>query len=126
LKIERDFLELVKQADTINIDLENYPKIDAEKILGEANILIQKMPEEFSDTHKNICVLWMVYALIEKSAQYYRQAALNSFHPALKIFMGSLCEVKDILRVRTAACVRIGYNDIWGKIGFAPFVLGKD
>lgn len=125
LKIEREFLELLKQAAKVNVDLENYSPVNAEKILGKP-LPSWGAAGENQASQQTVCVLWMVYALVEKSAQYYRQASLNSSHPALKLFMGSLGEVKNIFRGRAAACLRMAYNDIWGEIGFAPFVLGKD
>lgn len=126
LKFEREFLDLLKAADRTDIDLGSYPQVDAGKFFGEDNTLIQTIKMKSLEPQQTICALWMLYALIEKSAQYYAQASLNNSHPVAKLFMRSLSEAKGILRGRLAACVRITYNDIWEEVGFAPFVLGKD
>jgi hypothetical protein len=122
LKIEREFVGILKEADKIDLDRESYPEINAAKIFTPAPSA-QPNPDT---SLAAMCALWMVYALLEKSAQYYQQASLNSAHPVLKIFFSSLSEIKNILRRRAAAQVRIVSNDLWGKVGFAPFILGKD
>ena len=124
-RAEKNFSGLVKKAGGINLDLEPYPAIDAEKLLGE-DFLLQGAWQAKMNLQENLCVLLMVCALIEKSTQYYQQAALNSPHPSLRLFLRSLAEVKNIQRGRLAACVRVAYNEVWEEVGFAPFLLGKD
>ena len=72
------------------------------------------------------CNLWMLYALYDKTFQYYRQASQNTPQPTAKYFYSSFAEVKNIIRRRLDAASRVLSNEVWGQIGFAPFIIGKE
>lgn len=72
------------------------------------------------------CILWMLYALYDKTFQYYRQASHNTPQPTSRYFYSSLAEVKNIIRRRLDAASRVLSNEVWGQVGFAPFVIGKE
>lgn len=71
-------------------------------------------------------VFWMIYALYDKSFQYYQQASQNSPMPTDKYFLTSLAEIRRVTKLRIDTVIRVLSNEVWGQIGFAPFVLGKE
>lgn len=73
-----------------------------------------------------LSLLWMLQALYDKSFQYYRQAGYNTPMPAAKYFYSSLAEVKNMIRRRIDAASHVLSNEVWGEIGFAPYVIGKE
>lgn len=72
------------------------------------------------------CILWTLYALYDRTFQYYRQASHNTPQPTDKYFYSSLAEVKNIVRRRIDAASRVLSNEVWGQVGFAPFIIGKE
>lgn len=128
-KFQVEFELLLDRAQYINVDSGRYPMVDSAALLGSDDAW-QKIRQNFAIvSDKNISsltALWMTYALVEKSGQFYQQAAANSAHPSTRLFFGSLAETKNMLRRRIDGLMRVLYNEIWAEIGFAPFLLGKD
>lgn len=73
-----------------------------------------------------LSLLWAIQAFYDKSFQYYRQAGQNTPFPAEKYFFSSLAEVKNMIRRRIDAVSHVLSNEIWGEIGFAPYIIGKE
>lgn len=127
LDIQLEFADNLSAAESINVDLAEYPPfgnrlcdISIEwKQFVEDKLLL---PTETGD----IVVLWSVHTALDRMEQFYRQAALNSAHPLTRTYFTSFAEAKMLLRRRTDALIRVLYNDMWGKVGFAPFTLRKD
>ena len=127
-KFQAEFELLLDKAQYTNIDTHSYPVVDASILLGADNVW-QEIVYNFGQAEKNntdMAVLWMMQAATEKSGQFYIQAAANSAHPSTRIFFSSLAEAKNMLRRRFDKMLRILYNENWGNLGFAPFILGKD
>lgn len=70
--------------------------------------------------------LWTVHAFLERAVQYYHQAAVNSAYPREKAWYLSLEQIKLIEKRKVGGAVRIIYNQLWGELGFAPFMIGKE
>lgn len=81
---------------------------------------------ESSSVVSQSCILWMLYALYDRTFQYYRQASHNTQQPTSRYFYSSLAEVKNIIRRRLDAASRVLSNEVWGQVGFAPFIIGKE
>lgn len=126
---QAEFELLLDRVQLTNVDKGSYPSVNSETLLGADNAW-QQVAERFGaaqdKTAANLAVLWSVHALMEKSGQFYQQAALNSPHPATRLLMNSLGEVKSMARRRVDALLRVMYNEIWADVGFAPAKLGKD
>jgi|GEM_PF-2245435 len=128
-RFQQAFLQLLADAAVVDIDQANYPLVDAVILFGPDAAwqqLTKPAPATMPEADmQRLVALWSIYALIDKSAQYYQQAAANTAHLATQIFFHSLYESKNILRIRFAGIIQAAYNQYWGKLGFAPFVLGK-
>ncbi|MDR3591895.1 MAG: hypothetical protein P4N41_19750 [Negativicutes bacterium] len=128
-KFQAGFELLLDRAQYTDVDAGRYPGVDSAALLGGDEVW-QKILRDFSAaTEKNLfslTALWMTQALVEKSGQFYQQAAANSAHPATRLFFASLAETKHMLRRRVDGLMRVIYNSVWAEIGFAPFLLGKD
>ena len=125
---QMNFLELLSAADAINIDTAPYPPVTEAQLLGP-DTAWQQLTLHTDTTNASLQVfttLWPIYMAIDKTAQFYQQAAANSAQPQTRLFFSSLSHVKKILRRRLDGIIQIYYNHYWGEIGFAPFVLGKD
>ncbi|MBP1764450.1 MAG: hypothetical protein H6Q65_1508 [Firmicutes bacterium] len=120
------FLENLSEAAIVNVDTANYPSLEASLINEntEWNEMVENLPS--LKTTEDLVLLWSIYAAFDKLEQFYRQAALNSPHPLTRAYFQSLSENKMLFRRRIGGFLRILYNDVWGKIGFAPFVLGRE
>jgi hypothetical protein len=120
---------LVDRAQYVDVDSGRYPEVNAAALLGPDGVW-QEATASLGDWRESTVVglasLWFLIVLTEKSGQYYQQAALNSAHPATRLFFSSLAEVKGMLRRRLDGLLRQLYNAAWTQVGFAPFVLGKD
>jgi hypothetical protein len=127
-RIQKEYKRLIDTAIIIKIDSESFPDIDI-SIIGN-DVDWKDLASIYGNTSdlaiEKLISFWKLYTLIEKSAQFYQQAALNSPHPAEKLFFASLAEIKHILRRRMKGILQIMYNHIWAEIGFAPIVIGKD
>ncbi|BBB93052.1 MAG TPA: hypothetical protein PKA28_01540 [Methylomusa anaerophila] len=121
--------DLLQETSDVNIDYAKLPEVNL-TVLIAADDLWQKAVSSYTDAPPintdDLIQMWTIYASIEKSAQYYQQASLNSPHPATRLFLSSLSEIKNILRRRVSGVLRMIYNDVWSEVGFAPFVLGKE
>lgn len=125
--LQKDFIENLAAAKSIDIDTEEYPQIgnkllnigkDWEKIVSDKLFL--------SAATNDLLILWSLHTAFDRMEQFYRQSALNNAYPSIRAYFNSLAEVKMLLRRRFHGLIHVIYNDIWGKVGFAPFMLGKD
>ena len=128
LKSQKEFLELISTAKAINVDKAAYPPVDESSLLGKDSdwqqLTVQK---EITNANLQMLItLWQIATEIDKTAQFYQQAAANSAHPQTRIFFNSLSHVKRILLRRINGAIQSYCNYYWGELGFAPFVLGKD
>lgn len=123
-----NFLALLSAASTINIDSDPYPPVTESQLLG-SDTAWRQLTLQIDTANANLQVLttlWSIYIIIDKTTQFYQQAAANSAQPQTRLFFSSLTHVKKILRRRLDGIIQIYYNHYWGEIGFAPFALGKD
>lgn len=128
-RFQAEFELLIDRAQYVNVDTGRYPEVDAATLLGPDGVWQEataRLGAAEETTVPGLASLWFLHTLTEKSGQYYQQAALNSAHPATRLFLGSLAEVKTMLRRRLDGLLRQLYNAAWTEVGFAPFVLGKD
>lgn len=128
-KFQAEFELLLDRAQYVDVDTGRYPEVDAAILLGPDGVWQEAAAELAAaeeTTVPGLAALWFLHTLTVKSGQYYQQAALNSAHPATRLFLGSLAEVKTMLRRRLDGLLRQLYNAAWAEVGFAPFVLGKD
>jgi len=128
-KFHVEFELLLDRAQYTDVDSSRYPGVDSVALLGSDDAW-QKLLRDFAavpdKTISSLTALWMTHTLVEKSGQFYQQAAANSPHPTTRLFFSSLAETKNMLRRRVDGLMRVLYNEIWAEIGFAPFLLGKD
>jgi hypothetical protein len=128
-KFQVEFELLLDRVQCVDINTGKYPAVDAAVLLGNDEVwqkALQQLGERTVKSSIDLTVLWMIHSLVEKSGQYYHQAALNSAHPATRLLLSSLAETKNMLKRRVDSLLRVLYNGIWSEIGFAPFVLGRD
>ncbi|HWR44453.1 hypothetical protein [Sporomusa sp.] len=125
---QKEFLQLLSVASAINIDTAPYPDVNETKLLGSDSSWqqVNQNTAAADVSMTELTTLWAIYTAIDKSIQFYQQAASNSAHPQTRLFYSSLCQVKKILRRRIDGHIQIYYNHYWGHLGFAPFILGKD
>ncbi|SDD42145.1 hypothetical protein [Sporomusa acidovorans] len=125
---QKELLQFLSMANQIDSDIATYPVVDESLLLGPDSNW-QKAVENTvvaSNSLRTSTRLWSVYALINKSIQFYQQAAANSVQPQTRLFFNSLSHVKKILLMRLGGLIKIYDNHYWGELGFAPFLLGKD
>ncbi len=125
-KVQVLFLENLSEAANVNVDTTKYPLL-ADTFVDENadwKKLISELPAV--NTIEDLVILWSIYASFDKLEQFYRQAGLNSPHPLTRAYFQSLSENKALFRRRIDGFLRSLSNDVWGKIGFAPFVLGRE
>lgn len=128
-KFQVEFELLLDRAQYTNVDTAKYPAVEATGLLGNDATwqkIVQDFGQEKDKSVEDITVLWMLQILMEKSGQFYLQAAANSAHPAARLFFSSMAEAKGMLRRRFDGMLRVLYNETWANLGFAPFILGKD
>lgn len=126
---QAEFELLIDRAQYTNVDTGSYPEINPATLLGADGGWQAAGGPLKTAAGENIAVLttlWQLSSLVEKSGQFYQQAALNSAHPSSRLYLSSLAEVKVMLRRRLDSLQRVVYNEVWAAVGFAPFVLGKD
>jgi hypothetical protein len=123
-----EFLELLSVAKTVDIDIAVYPQVKESQLLGPDTVWQQfTVQKDVTNTGVQVLItLWQISSLIDKTVQFYQQAATNSAHPHTRLFFNSLCHVKRILHRRFNGIIQIYCNHYWGELGFAPFMLGKD
>ncbi len=128
LKLQGLFKLDVEKARDVDAANQTYPLIDRDTLVGSDHEW-EQIVDAFSTlslSSVNLPTIWMMYGLIEKSAQFYQQAANNSAYPSTRLFFNSLFQVRSTVRRRIGGILRILYNITWEEIGFAPFQLGKD
>jgi len=125
---QAEFELLVDRAQGADIDRGRFPPVDAGALLGPDNVWQEADGGRTAAAagEAGLTALWLLYALMDRSGQFYQQAANNSAHPAARLFWGSLAEVKGMMRRRLDGVLRGFYNAAWTEVGYAPFVMGKD
>lgn len=124
---QKELLQILSIASKINIDTTPYPDINENQLIG-SDTSWQLATQNTAATDAcmpTLMTLWGIYAAIDKSVQFYQQAAANSAHPQTRLFFSSLNHVKKILRRRVDGVIQLYHNHYWGQLGFAPFMLGK-
>jgi arsenate reductase-like glutaredoxin family protein len=72
--------------------------------------------------NREIITLWILYAMFDKSSQFYRQASANSAYPSEKLLFSSLAETKNFIKRQIEKFIRIYNNKIWSEVGFSPHI----
>jgi hypothetical protein len=129
LTLQTEYILLLEKAQIINGNTGNYPQPDDTALISsEADW--QELVSAFAAVSPKqplaLTTLWMICALSEKSSQFYQQAATNTPYQTTRLFLSSLAQIKNMLKRRINGVMRIMHNDVWGEVGFAPFLLGKD
>jgi hypothetical protein len=108
---------------------QQYPALNTESLAGSdkewLKVIASLKEAQFQNTD-SLTIFWMLYAIAERTTQYYQQAAANSAYPDERQFFISLAKCKLLLKKRIDSIMRIMYNHAWAEVGFAPFLLGKD
>lgn len=126
---QAEFELLIDRAQYTDVDTGRYPEVGTTTLLGTEKVWLgaaARLKEAGANNAAVLATLWLLYSLVDKSGQFYQQAALNSAHPATRLYLSSLAEVKAMLRRRLDSLLRMVYNEVWADVGFAPFLLGKD
>lgn len=126
---QQEFVNVLTQADVTTPGRESFPVIETVRVVGAeetwrlvtATFRADEQPET-----SNITVLWSVCACIDRSAQFYAQAAQNSASPQSRLFFGSLAELKQMLRRKVDGILRVNENQVWSVVGFPPGRLSKE
>jgi hypothetical protein len=128
IKYQNDFIALLSLATEKVSDLSPFPAVKPETMLNDAQYreIMKQITDRCAELTSDIAVIWSAYSLFERSWQFYQQASYHSVQPAARILFSSLAESKNIVRLRLDHTMRILYNEVWGRVGFAPFVLGKE
>ena len=125
---QTEFIGYLTVAAEVNVNVEAYPQVDIAIFTGNDTVWQKQavVLASTATTTNDLVALWAIYAALDKSAQFYRQAVLNTPHPLSRLFWGSLAEIKTMMRRRVDGLLRVMYNGIWEQIGFAPFALGRE
>ena len=124
----KEFEMVLVRAKSVT-DGQSMPELDTMQLLGTDEnwrVLTGVFSASSSPNALDYAVLWSVHAMLDKSAQFYQQAARQSVQPQLRLFYGSLGEIKLILRRRMDGVERVVTNQVWKEVGFAPGLLGKE
>lgn len=128
INLHKSFINGIEQINTVNI-ISKSDYNDLVETLIISNNLWEQATSNIADNKtnvKNLTTIWMLISLIDKSAQLYQQAAINSAYPDTKLFYNFVAEFKVSLRKKLDSIMRVLYNDVWAQVGFAPFKLGRD
>lgn len=123
------FEELLKAVITSRTNKEKLPPIDMLSIIGSEKDWYQAEMTLLATPHNLpaiVVTLWTICELTEKSGEFYLQISRNTAQPSERLFYNSLAEIKKILKRRLNGILHSIYNEVWGDIGFAPFILKKD
>lgn len=124
IQCQTSILQILSQNQN-DISYNNSIEIN-EQILGtDTNWKIAPTITSDTDASPYLVHLWIVNGLLDKSAQFYRQAASNSAYPQRKLFFNSIAEIKLMQKRRIDSILRSIYNIVWADVGFAPVSLGK-
>lgn len=125
---QREFELVMVRAQSLSAE-QNMPELDTEHLLGSDENW-RKLTGAFSVDSPPIAqdytVLWSVHAMLDKNTQFYQQASKHSMQPQVRLFFGSVAELKLMLRRRIDGVERVVANQVWKSVGFAPGLLGKD
>jgi len=105
------------------------PELEPSRLLGTDENWRKLTGAFLPDTAPNAqdyTVLWSVHSMLDKNAQFYQQASKQSVQPQLRLFFGSVAELKLMLRRRIDGVERVLANQVWKEVGFAPGLLGKE
>lgn len=128
IRAEQGIVTLVEQARPVR-DGESVPDTELPAILSreeEWGQLQIRFDPAAAPAVLDYTVLWSVRAMLDKSAQYYRQAAKETEPARLRLLLASVAEIKTMLRRRIDGLERIMANQAWKAVGFAPGLLAKE
>ncbi|WP_346354526.1 hypothetical protein [Azotosporobacter soli] len=74
-----------------------------------------------SDSLRTTMDLLNLVWLLEKTVQFYQQAAKNSPYPSQQFFFSSLSKWKLLLRKRVEGVAKHAHSQLWQELGFSPF-----
>lgn len=121
LVLQEEFIQVLQSNDPINLETgrltgsdEAWKQVHAYIAGMEGAVLQRAVP------------LWTIYSLLERTAQYYHQAGINSAYPKEKAWYLSLEQIKLMEKRKVGGAVRTVHNHLWGQLGFAPFMIGKE
>lgn len=110
-------------------DGQSLPELDTTQLLGPDETWRSLSAAFSADTvpdAMDYTVLWSIHAMLDKSTQFYQQASRQSVQPHVRLFFGSIAELKGMLRRRMDGIERIAANQVWKAVGFPPGLLGKE
>ncbi len=112
---EQEVLKLLQGVAACEPQKHMYPALEAEW----ANLPSELEPREYSlaETLELLNLVW----LMQKTAQFYQQAANHTPYPSQQIFFASLHQWKLLLRKRLEGAARHAHSRLWGELGFSPF-----
>lgn len=128
LIFQKEYVEVVSLAEASKSGF-NAVDIDALKLMGKAEswaLLLAEFNPEAPPAANDFSILWCVCAMLDKSAQYYQQAARYETQPQMRISLASLAQMKSALRRRISGIERVVANQVWKAVGFAPGILAKE
>lgn len=119
---------LVLQSLTEKAGGVDYPENIIEQLSG-SSAAWQQLTQNWKVERKP-AVIWLqlaaVQSALDKSGQFYQQAAIHSPFPQEKQFWQEFAQARHIMRRRLEAIWRLESNTIWEELGFAPLVFGKE
>ncbi|HWR39858.1 MAG TPA: hypothetical protein VN611_10185 [Patescibacteria group bacterium] len=128
LQAQRELNQLLTQALAVDISLAQYPEPNLTAIIADDNAW--KTAGETLPPAERLCDalarVWSVEALLDKTAQFYRQSSQNHAHPTERLFFSSLAEIKQLLRRRASSLNQSLGNQVWSEVGFSPFILARE
>lgn len=112
---EKEVLGLLQEVADCEPQKHMYPALDPEW----ANLPPEIEMREYSlpETLELLNLVW----LMQKTAQYYQQAANDTPYPSQQIFFASLQQWKLLLRKRLEGAARHAHSRLWQELGFSPF-----
>jgi hypothetical protein len=133
--ISKEFLAVLllqqRQTEAVLKEALDHPENDPEFALGQ--VLNKEVNwEHITDSYlagslarraAEFVLLNTIYAMVERTAVFYSQAAKFHSFPAGKMFFSTLSQLKHSLRRRIDGLCRINENFVWEEVGFAPYKL---
>lgn len=106
-----------------------WPELSAADFVGTDEVwreLTGSINPGTSPNTADYATLWCIHALLDKSAQFYQQAARQNLPEPERLFLSSVAELKLMLRRRIDAVERVVANQVWKAVGFPPGLLGRE
>lgn len=126
IRSQHELLEVLHQCISIHSQSAKYPELCVEQIVGSDSDWKFSLNADALSLTDNLVQLWNIYAMTDKSWQFYQQSSCNSMYPGDSVFMSSVAQLKSMLKRRIDSVLRIIYNQVWLEVGHAPFLLGRD